>query len=134
VTPPMPPKGSATAGTGRCTPLPNPHPGFRTAGHRIRSGRKTHRKTCRPTHQRPPPHQRPPRQTNTSNHREKGRETPGKYVTLNPDRVNLCVGRVFAAGRGILEVGSARRSGREEVQRCCLALGARVFARAFASL
>jgi hypothetical protein len=34
----MPHKGSATAGTGRCTPPPNPHPGVRAAGHRIRTG------------------------------------------------------------------------------------------------
>jgi hypothetical protein len=38
VAPPIPPKGSATAGTGRCTPSPNPHLGFRAAGHRVRSG------------------------------------------------------------------------------------------------
>lgn len=38
---PITPRGSATAVTGRCTPPPNPNPGFWAAGHRIRSGRSS---------------------------------------------------------------------------------------------
>jgi hypothetical protein len=52
VAPPMP-RGSATAGTGRCTPPLNPNPRFRAAGQW--SGQAvTHRKACRPTREHPP--------------------------------------------------------------------------------
>jgi hypothetical protein len=123
VAPPMPPTGSATAGTGRCTPLPNPHPGFRGAGHRIRSGRSPPESVQ--TNRRAPT----PRQTNTSNHRKEDEQHPVNTSTLNPDRVNLCIG-----GRRILKVGQrggqVGRRCRDGASSCC----ARVFARAFASL